>query len=472
MALKLDGYVRVSRVGGREGEGYISPTLQREAIASYAREIGGEIAAWSDDQDFSGGNMERPGFQEVLRRIEAGETGGVVVMRVDRFARSVADGAATVQRILDAGGVFASCHERIDPRTPEGRFMLNSFLNNGELFLNQIKAGWRAAKAKAVARGVHIGPTPVGYRRIAKGQPDASKLIPDPVYAPAVSEVFRLAAGRTLGDSALARHMTENAPRKSGREWQPQEIRRWLRSRVYLGEVHYGEFVNLEAHEPLIDWETWDRCQREPGVRRSAPSKFLLSGLARCANCRYAMGGFNHGGAKHSTAVYRCGGRCGEGPVITAARLEDFVLGEIRRHFGGVSIEGTSGGDLAELDSELAAAEAEVRVFASDLDARRLLGEAGWREALQVRVADRDAKRARLDTAAAATRVSALVRDLDDLDRHDLRDLLHGAIRHIFVRRRRGAAASERAVIVWADDPRSIDVPGPHRSGPFEPFGW
>ena len=63
MALRLDGYVRVSRVGGREGEGYISPTVQRESIEGYARDLEGEIVAWRDDQDYSGGNVERPGFQ-------------------------------------------------------------------------------------------------------------------------------------------------------------------------------------------------------------------------------------------------------------------------------------------------------------------------------------------------------------------------------------------------------------------------
>jgi hypothetical protein len=43
--------------------------------------------------------------------------------------------------------------------------MLNSFMNNAELFLNRIKGDWATAKARAVARGVHIGPTPIGYER-------------------------------------------------------------------------------------------------------------------------------------------------------------------------------------------------------------------------------------------------------------------------------------------------------------------
>src|SRR3954454_19289508 len=130
MSLRLDGYVRVSRVGGRQGEGYISPAVQREAIEGYARELDGEIVAWHDDQDASGGNVERPAFQAALERLRAGAPNGIVVMRVDRFARSVADGAAIVRDIIDTGQVFASCHERIDPRTPEGKYMLTSLLAN------------------------------------------------------------------------------------------------------------------------------------------------------------------------------------------------------------------------------------------------------------------------------------------------------------------------------------------------------
>src|SRR5690606_15652215 len=128
--MRLDGYIRVSRINGREGEGYISPDVQREAITGYARELGGAIVAWHDDQDYSGGNTERPGFQAMLGRLESGETDGIVVMRIDRFARSTVDGYRVVKEIVDRGQVFASCHERIDPTTPEGKFMLRAFFSN------------------------------------------------------------------------------------------------------------------------------------------------------------------------------------------------------------------------------------------------------------------------------------------------------------------------------------------------------
>src|SRR5881392_2369155 len=51
---RVDGYVRVSRIGGRAGDGYISPEVQREQISAFAGLMGVEIDAWHDDQDYSG----------------------------------------------------------------------------------------------------------------------------------------------------------------------------------------------------------------------------------------------------------------------------------------------------------------------------------------------------------------------------------------------------------------------------------
>ena len=493
--LQLDGYIRVSRVGGREGEGYISPDEQRRAIEAYAAELGGEIVAWHDDQDFSGGNTQRPGFEAMLARLEAGETDGVVVMKIDRFARSTADGARIVEEIVGRDQVFASCHERMDPRTPEGRYMLRSFLNNAELFLDQIKASWVTAKGRAIARGAHIGPTPTGYLKVeaipskpshispvdsqAIGGPTGpGLLVPSPTFGPAITELFLLAAAGREGDSVLARWMDRRAPREGGAPWNPSEIRRWLCNRIYLGEVRYGALVNADAHEPLTDEKTWQRCQREPGEQRRADSPFLLRGLIRCAACRYAMGGQTHGGGGGQTPVYRCyrGTRgCPAPAVITAERIES--------HVSDLAVEYQRGLVIAAVDDESADSEAieafeaaagEVDTFVGDAEARALMGEQAWQEGLRVRVERREALRPGYEQALARVDARARVRrSVEDVDEHDLRDLLNGTIRHIFVRRHKSPAPGNRALVVWSDDTRAIDVPGRHnRRGPFDPISW
>lgn len=493
MALRLDGYIRVSRIGGREGEGYISPDVQRQAIERYASEVGGQIVAWFDDQDYSGGNIDRPGFMAILGRLAAGESDGVVVMSIDRFSRSTADGSTVVKTIVDRGQVFASCHERIDPTTDEGRYMLRSFLSNAELFLDQVKTRWRTAKGRAIARGAHIGPTPNGYLKVDAlptkpthispvhsaalgGTTSPGVLVPRPVYGEAMSELFERAAMKRYGDTALARWMTERAPRASGAPWNSGEVRRWLSNRVYLGEVRYGPtLVNPDAHKPLTTPPVWNRCQREPGERRQAPSPFLLSGLIRCAGCRYAMGGQNHGGSKGETRVYRCprsNRGCPEPSVIVAERVESHLIGLVEQQLAGLKLaEKERPADDSPIE-EFDLAALEVETFASDVTARRLLGEEAWQTALRLRAEARDALRPARDSALAAQSATTLSTvEVDDLSHQALRGFLGELVRHIFVRRLRGMPASDRVTVVWRSD-LDIDTPGPHRPGPFEPVRW
>ena len=469
--LKLDGYIRVSRIGAREGEGYISPGVQREAIAAYAKELGGGIVHWADDQDMTGGTVDRPAFQSVLERIASGQTDGVVVMGVDRFARSVADGTTIVRKILNGGGIFASCNERIDPRTPEGNYMLNQFFNNAELFLNQIKRSWSISKTRAVARGVHIGPTPIGYAKSAKSE----KLRVDPELGPVISDLFKLAATGSSGPAALARWMTDRAARPGGSPYQGSEVNRWLSSRIYLGEVHYGDLVNDEAHEPLTDLATWEKCQREPGVQRRAPSPFLLAGLLRCAHCRYSMGGHNFGGAKHSTPIYRCSGSgCDQGSVITAKLIEDYVRDAALAHLRGLRVEAVDADvDLGELDDAVVKAEGHLAEWVDDIAQQDELGASVYRAGLDARVKALNAKRGVRDDAYRDREIVAVAKGVDDLGHDELGDLLHGMIRHIFIRRQpRGSKVDDRTLIVWSDDPAVIEVPRPHHGGIFEPIEW
>src|SRR5205814_8023485 len=93
-----DGYIRVSRRAGREGESFISPEVQRKKISDWAKLHEVEILQWWEEIDQSGAKLARPMFQQALTRCEAGETGGIVVARLDRFARSAVDALTSIRR--------------------------------------------------------------------------------------------------------------------------------------------------------------------------------------------------------------------------------------------------------------------------------------------------------------------------------------------------------------------------------------
>jgi site-specific DNA recombinase len=473
--LKLDAYLRVSRIGGRRGEGYISPEVQRDAIERRARELGAEVGEIHDDQDYSGGNMQRPAFEAALERLRSGAADGLIVKRVDRFARSVADGAAVIREIGELGRTFIACDEGLEHGPDDDPMTIHIHLTMAQAQLDNIKRGWKATQKRAIKRGAPPGTTPIGYMRIAKGEDNAGKLVPHPVFGPAITELFKRAATGRHSNTELARWFTKRAPHPDERRWWPAEIRRWLRSRTYLGEARYGDLVNTESHAPLTDPETWGRCQREPGTRRTSERGFLLTGRVRCANCRYIMRGASRGGRDGAVPVYRCSGDCGKGSVITAAGIEAHAIATVREHLAGLQIESAKDGvDLAELDVDLEAAEEEIRLFTTDVNARRLLGERGWQDGLAARAADRDAKqRARDEGYAQAKLEQAAALDVDALDRDALRDVLVNTIKCMFVRRRpRGASVAERTRIVWSDEAEGLELPSRGTPGPFAPVEW
>ena len=105
-------------------------------------------------------------------------------------------------------------------------------------------------------------------------RPPDGTLSPDPKTVPIVQRAFQMRADGapiTQIRAMLKSHGVERSPRG---------VQVMLASRVYLGEVHFGDLSNLHAHEPIIDRELWERVQRRKIPRgRKTPSNFLLARL-------------------------------------------------------------------------------------------------------------------------------------------------------------------------------------------------
>src|SRR5215211_3892366 len=162
----LDAYVRVSAVGERGGdESYGSPVVQEEAARRWAAYKQEHIAKVWVDEDQSGGTQDRPGLVAAIDRALAGETGGIVAYNISRFSRFTEGGLADLRRLREAGARLVFVQEDVDTSTWQGRMVYTILLAIHEAALEQLKAGWKVVKARAVAEGRQIGPTPVGYRR-------------------------------------------------------------------------------------------------------------------------------------------------------------------------------------------------------------------------------------------------------------------------------------------------------------------
>src|ERR1035437_9244175 len=99
--MKGISYVRVSKVAGREGESFISPSEQRRSIAACAARKGVQIVTYLEELDESGGSNKRPKWQEAIRQVEQGEVGAVVVWNLSRFSRNLVHAKQAVERLGD-----------------------------------------------------------------------------------------------------------------------------------------------------------------------------------------------------------------------------------------------------------------------------------------------------------------------------------------------------------------------------------
>jgi DNA invertase Pin-like site-specific DNA recombinase len=120
-SVKVIGYVRVSRVGGREGDRFISPGLQREQIEAVARREGLEVVDVLEEPDASGGDAGRPKWNEATEAEVRGDVGGIAVWNFAPFSRSVRDATVALDRIECAGPAAYSLPRRTWGRGRLGR---------------------------------------------------------------------------------------------------------------------------------------------------------------------------------------------------------------------------------------------------------------------------------------------------------------------------------------------------------------
>jgi site-specific DNA recombinase len=431
--VRLVGYARVSRVGGRAGETFISPSVQRETVEAYARARGHEIAEWIEDLDQPGTRYERPGFQHALELVVRGEADGLAAARLDRFARSVVDGRRALQRLRDAGGSLVLVAEGLDTTTPIGKAMFTILLAFAELEVDRIREGWQTSRRRALERGVHAAKVPFGYRRNS-----GNGIEPDAMTAPIALEVFRRrAAGASWRE--LCDYLDRAAPRACG-AWPLSTVSRMIERRTYIGEGEAGT-----RHEAIVPRQVWEAARDKSGsVPRFAPAPRLLTGLLRCASCGGTLSGTTKRSGRH---YYRCRGRSAAGVCPDPARIggggADLHVEEVFLAWLGerasVDERADSAGETERLTTALQIAEQEL---ASYLESALVgvVGEQMFRRGVQVRQEAVDRARRNLvqrsrngDIALVWTRS---LRDgwSDDLTIAEKRQILLAAIERVVVK--------------------------------------
>jgi site-specific DNA recombinase len=324
------GIIRVSRVKRRQGEDFQSPDEQRERIEAECERRGLRLLRTADEMDVSGGTplADRAGLREAVEAIEAKQADCIVGGYFDRIFRDLEVQREVVKRVERAGGYvlavgFGKVTEQTAPEWLNGT-MQGAF---SEYQRRQTKERIPEAHRRAVERGVVPYPnTPPGYERVTDERGKNPRLIPYPVEAPVVAQAFQLrAAGKSIKE--VRAFLKEN-----GIDRSYHGVQSLLRSRVVLGEVHFGDLVNPNAHEPIVDAATWRNVQKMVVSRgRQAKSERLLArlGVLRCGSCGALMQVGNTGGPY---PIYRCSpiSDCSQRMAITAIIAEQVLTDRVR----------------------------------------------------------------------------------------------------------------------------------------------
>ncbi len=466
-----DGYIRVSRRAGREGESFIAPDVQQKKIAEWARLHEVEIVQWWEELDQSGAKLERPMFQQALARCEAGETGGIVVARLDRFARSAVDALSSIRRLTEAGARLVSVEDNFDGSTPMGRFAIGILTLIAELELERIKGGWETAVNEAVGRGIHISARPpTGYNRDKEG-----RLLRDEPAASVVAEAFRKrATGASWAE--LARFLEEHEVYPpNNKHWSKAGVSALIKNPVYLGQARSGKVVKEGAHEPLVTRAEFDAAQatKKSLLRQrdgSIASQAMLGGLARCAGCGHTLKITGNTDRKSGQRypIYYCVGRYAGGPCparanARASLLDQYVEAEVLQALqaeDGLLAQAVAASEQIEAAARsVTEAEHELDLFVNNPKLLSLLGEQKFLEGAEVRQRALDEAREELTQARSQ---SALADELGDGDLlrawpkltiQERRRLMHGLLDKVVVTRadRRGRHArpiGERTQVV------------------------
>ena len=331
---------------------------QREACEAYIKSQAHEgwrlIPGRYDDGAFSGASLDRPALQQLLAEVRAGKIDIVLVYKVDRLTRSLADFAKLIE-LFDAHGVsFVSVTQSFNTSSSMGRLTLNVLLSFAQFERELIGERVRDKIAASKRKGIWVGgPVPLGYATVDK------KILVVPAEAEAVRTIFarylELGSIRALAEDLDRRGICSKPRRLSngrtigGGRFGVGALAYLLKNRFYIGEVVYRGEVHGGEQAAIVDRAMFQAVQAKLAAQaverrcrlRGLPA--ILSGrLFDHRGNRMSPTHANKGGARYryyvSQAVLQ-----GKPPPpglvsrVPAAEIEALVVAALRRHLSASS---------------------------------------------------------------------------------------------------------------------------------------
>jgi DNA invertase Pin-like site-specific DNA recombinase len=358
VASTYDIYARISDEGERT-KAKVAEQLDIYEVAcrEWAEQASVEIGEVARETDVSGAApVDQRELGRLIKRVESGESAGILTPYLDRFGRDTIEGCLAYRRIKKAGGRLVCVNDGIDSDRDGDETIFQVRMVFAEDYLRRVKANFQSRIQKAAAEGIYLASrAPLGYLRKDESDPVRNsrgevekdgRLVRMAEAKPLIREVFlRRAQG------ASARELRDYL-RRAGAELANEELRKRftpisvsgvqhvLRNRAYLGEATVQNAAKGQpdvipnAHEPMVTHAEWERAQAAGGTYHPPTgrwsSRTRLSGIVQCANGHRlkVSGGRSTLPEEKRKPLYACTrDDCDARIGIDAERLDNFIRG-------------------------------------------------------------------------------------------------------------------------------------------------
>lgn len=320
-------YIRLSKEDENEGPSG-SVTNQQSLLHAFVREHRLDVYDTYIDDGWSGTSFDRPGFQRMLRDIEAGKVNMVITKDLSRLGRDYIMTGHYMERYFPEKRVrYISLLDGVDTGIESSANDITPFRAiMNDMYAKDISKKIKSVKHDKQRKGEFIGGKPMyGYRMHPS---EKNRIVIDEDAAPVVRRIFAMALAGTscrqiavrlneegvLSPAAYA-GLTLSCHGPYSGQWSSERITAMLKNETYIGNMVQGRTARISyktkkclrrqpqqwvvvehTHEPLIDPETFRKVQLMVNSRRNTRSRtydFLLKGLIFCHECGYPLAVLN-----------------------------------------------------------------------------------------------------------------------------------------------------------------------------------
>ena len=321
-------YYRLSQEEAQDGQSSASIINQKKIVEAYCAQRGIVLLDSFVDDGWSGSNFERPGFQKMMKALQAGKANMVITKDLSRLGRDMREASYYAEQFFPEHQIhYVAIADNFDSE-------LENIMAPFQFAMNEVYLRDGSRKVKDVLRmkrskGEYCACPPFGYKKDPRNR---DRLIPDEETAPIVAQIFQRSAA---GDSCIkiAHDLTEagvitplkyrvlyrdnfsdTGAARATDCWNYTTVKRIIKNQVYLGNTLLGKTrkasiksrkkisipqedwaITSNTHEPLVDQMTFGKAQANLGKgsrdyrQYDHVRKSIFGGIAVCSRCGYSL---------------------------------------------------------------------------------------------------------------------------------------------------------------------------------------